>query len=272
MSKVAGFYDNNTQREWDRLDRHRTEFTVTMRALGEYLPPPPARIADIGGGPGRYSIALSQTGYSVTLADLSAQSLEFAQLKAAGAGVVLADCIHANALDLAALSGKPYDAALLMGPLYHLLTPEERLRAVREIKSVLRPGGLLFASFITRYAGIRWAAKNLPSWLVEHSDDAERLIDTGINVPPSEGGFVDSYFAHPSEIKPLMEQGGFTTLDLIGCEGVISMIEEEINSLEGELWEAWVDINYRLGKDASVHGAVEHLLYIGVKNDQVIEE
>ena len=269
MANVEHFYDNNAQREWDRLGGHRTEFAVTMRALAEYLPPPPARIADVGGGPGRYSIALSHMGYRLTLADLSAGLLAFAQGKASDAGVTLEDYVHINALDLGKMPGRAYDAVLMMGPLYHLLTLEERLRAVRGVGGLLKPGGLLFASFIARYAGIRWAAKNLPSWLVDNRSDVERLIETGVNIPPAEGGFTDSYFAQPSEVRPLMEEGGFRTLDLIGCEGVVSMIDEKIMPLEGELWEAWVDINYRLGRDPSIHGAVEHLLYVGVNSEHV---
>ncbi|HUP28057.1 MAG TPA: class I SAM-dependent methyltransferase, partial [Chloroflexia bacterium] len=216
MAKVEHFYDNNAQREWERLERHRIEFAVTMRALRDYLPPAPARILDIGGGPGRYSIALAQLGYEVTLVDLSRGLLDFAREKAGEAGVTLAGYVHANVLDLGDLVGGSSDAVLLMGPLYHLLDEQERLRAVREARRVLRPGGLVFAAFITRYAGIRWAAKNLPSWITDARADTERLLTTGVNVPPAEGGFTDSYFAHPVEIVPLMERGGFRTLDLVG--------------------------------------------------------
>ena len=56
------------------MERHRTEFAVTLRALDEHLPPPPAHILDCGGGPGRYAIALAQRGYTVTLFDLSPES------------------------------------------------------------------------------------------------------------------------------------------------------------------------------------------------------
>jgi len=49
-----------------------------------------------------------------------------------------------------------------------------------------------------------------------------------------------------------MEGEGFETLELIACEGVISMIEERVNALSGELWEAWVELNHRLGRDPSV--------------------
>jgi hypothetical protein len=43
------FYDEFAPQEWERLDRHRTEFAVTLKALAEFLPPPPSSILDIGG-------------------------------------------------------------------------------------------------------------------------------------------------------------------------------------------------------------------------------
>jgi 2-polyprenyl-3-methyl-5-hydroxy-6-metoxy-1,4-benzoquinol methylase len=47
----------------ERVQRHRTEFAVTLRALNAALPPTPARVLDIGAGPGRYSVALAAQGY-----------------------------------------------------------------------------------------------------------------------------------------------------------------------------------------------------------------
>ncbi|VAW42734.1 hypothetical protein MNBD_CHLOROFLEXI01-842, partial [hydrothermal vent metagenome] len=38
MNPVEQFYDADSEREWQRLDEHRTEFGVTMRALADYLP------------------------------------------------------------------------------------------------------------------------------------------------------------------------------------------------------------------------------------------
>ncbi len=78
---VEAFYDRDAEHEWERGDRHRTEFAVTLRALAEHLPPPPARILDCGGGPGRFSIELARQGYDVTLFDLSAGNLALARAK-----------------------------------------------------------------------------------------------------------------------------------------------------------------------------------------------
>ncbi len=82
MDEVQAFYDKNAQNEWDRLDRHRTEFAVTLRALKDYLPHFPAEVLDVGGGPGQYSIALAKLGYQVTLLDLSEGCLQLAKKKA----------------------------------------------------------------------------------------------------------------------------------------------------------------------------------------------
>ncbi len=266
MTGVEGYYDQNAQYEWDRLERHRTEFAVTMRALRDYLPCPPAKILDVGGGPGRYAIALTERGYGVTVVDLSKDCLEFARAKAKEAGVTLDGYVHCDARDLSSFAEHGYDAVLLMGPLYHLLSETDRRSALNEAARVLKAGGTIVASFITRYAPIRFWARYKPAHIVEHWRQYEEFLATGVLEAPDEGGgFPDAHFAHPLEVKPFMEEAGFRTVELIGCEGVVSHIEEMVNSLSGEFWETWVEENYRFGKDPTILGAAEHLLYVGSK-------
>jgi len=269
MTEVERFFDANAQYEWERLDRHRTELAVTMRAFREFMPPPPAKVLDLGGGPGRYAVALTKQGYAVTLVDLSKGCLDFARQKAAEAGVQIADYVHANATDLSRFESATYDVVLLMGPMYHLLTEAERQTALYEARRVLRPGGTVFAAFITRYTPTRAAAKLDPMTILEEARWLEETLSTGIFRPlverPAFARFTEAYVAHPSEVRPFMEDGGFESLDLIACEGVVSLIEQRVNELQGEPWQAWVELNYRLGKDPTVHGAAEHLLYVGRK-------
>lgn len=120
-TNVSEFYDSDPAREWRRLDEFRTEFAVTMRALREFLPAPPSSVLDVGGGPGRYAIALSQQGYAVTLVDLAQGNIDFASAKAVDAGVNLPRGLVADARNLSGLADEAYDAVLLLGPLYHLL-------------------------------------------------------------------------------------------------------------------------------------------------------
>ena len=265
MSNIAGHYDAHYEHEWERLQRHRTEFAVTLRALETYLPPPPATILDIGGGPGRYAIELTRRGYEVTLLDLSLGNLALAKGKAAENGIRLAHILQGNAASLPDLPLAEYDALLFMGPLYHLLTLEERQNAIREAKNVLLQNGPIFAAFITRFAVIRDIAINHPQWITDSPKRFEQTLLTGLHPTGPEKRYPDFYFAHPDEIRPLMEPAGFETVNLIGCEGVVAGHEGVINKVEGELWETWVELNYQLGQEPSLHGAADHLLYIGRK-------
>ena len=265
MSNVEKYYDQNAQQEWDRLERHKIEFQVTMRAISEFLPAAPAKLIDIGGGPGRYAITLAQRGYRVTLVDLSSGSLELAKQKAAEAGVKLEAFFHANALDLSAFPEASFDSALLLGPLYHLHSLEERQMALRQAYRLLKPGGLVFAAVITRFAGFRDAAVHGYSFVLDDPAYSEKLLATGIH--DNGIGFADAYFSHPDEVIPLGESAGFTTLRLMGCEGILADHEEYVNSLTGANHDFWLDINYRMAQEPSLLGASDHLLYIGQKND-----
>lgn len=241
------------------------EFAITMRALAEYLPRTPQTVLDVGGGPGRYALALASLGHWVTLLDLSQGNLALAHQKAEEGGIFLEQVVHGNALDLSTFPSETFDAVLLLGPLYHLLTEPERQQAVREAWRVLSPGGLIFAAFITRYAAFRSLARLAPAKLLERRAAWEAFLQTGVYHGGQEIGFTNAYFAHPDEIKPLMQGVGFESLDLLACEGILADNEEQVNQLTGEAWQAWVDLNYQLSKDPSLYGAVYHLLYVGRK-------
>lgn len=265
MNPVEAHYDRDPQREWERLERHRTEFAVTCLVLDEYLPEPPGQILDVGSGPGRYALYLTQKGYRVVLLDLSQRSLDLALEKATEQGLYLPPPIQGDATALPDEFTEQFDAVLLLGPLYHLLGEEERLSALREAFRVLRPGGYVFAAFITRFAPLRDVAIRSPLWILENPDRFRQLLQDGQNPAHEANAFPDSYFIHPDEIIPLMEHGGFETRALQGCEGILGGHEEAVNALDGEAWVAWVALNYRLGREPSLFGASDHLLYVGVR-------
>ena len=263
MTNVERYYDADAHKEWARLDRDRIEFAVTLRALGEYLPPAPARVLDIGGGPGRYAIELTRRGYDVMLADISEVELSLASEKAAEAGVNISAIVKADARDLSGFEDASFDAVLLMGPLYHLLEEADRRQAVEEAVRVLRAGGIVMATNITRYAAIRFWAKRDPMRVVDQRAVYEQQVATGKT--PNADGFTDLYLMRPEELPALFTGTGVAHIVTIACEGVVSMIREKLSELEGEPWDYWVDLNYRIGKDPDTHGLAEHLLYVGRK-------
>lgn len=67
---VIDYYASFGAREWERIDwpEGQIEYAVTQDAFLRYLHAQ-ARILDLGGGPGRWTIWLAEKGYKVTLAD-----------------------------------------------------------------------------------------------------------------------------------------------------------------------------------------------------------
>jgi ubiquinone/menaquinone biosynthesis C-methylase UbiE len=257
---VVRFYDSDPQYEWERMDRHRMEFATTFRALETWLPHPPARLLDCGGGPGRYAVDLARRSYRVTLFDLSEGNLVFARRMANEAGVTLESIEQGTALDLSRFPAASFDAVLLMGPLYHLLARADRLRALREAARVLAPGGPLFAAFITRFAAHRYFAANDPERPLR--DPAFAGIEREGHEGVRDQGFV-AYYAHPDEVEPLLREAGLTTEAILGLEGILSRIGEVgINNLQGAAWEYWCDYTWRIARDPSIRGAADHLLAI----------
>ena len=252
--------------EWNRLERRRMEYAVTLRALEEHLPAAPADVVDIGGGPGRYAIELARRGYRVTLADLSKPSVDFARRKAIEVGAPLADCVKANAIDMPCFALESFDAVLMMGPLYHLIDPGHRLRAVREAYRIVKHGGVIVAAFLGPYRAHINAVANTPRYIVDDRNESEMILSTGIHRVKNPGtGFPDAWFAHPSQIEPLMAEGGFRQVALLSCEGLTTERDDQFNLLDPAVWQAWVELNYRVGHDPALHGAAQHLLYVGGK-------
>ncbi|KAH9209250.1 S-adenosyl-L-methionine-dependent methyltransferase [Leptodontidium sp. 2 PMI_412] len=242
-SGVAKYYDANSTLEHARLVSGRVEFEISLRTIISSLQGEKLRIADIGGGTGRYAVELAKLGHQVTLIDISQSELDIAASHAAASNIQL-DAIHcADASNLfetcPALSSQigTFDAVLLMGPLYHLLEERERERAMGNAGRLLKVGtsgdeggvegeekggGVLFASFVTTFGHLRGVARKDPgrlgreggfyggylgfgSGLGNRGGDGDRDGSMAGKYTRREEGVV-SYHVHPSEIRGLFEK------------------------------------------------------------------
>ena len=159
-SIVKRYYNSEVQSEWERLEKHFIEFELTKRYLNRYIKPGD-KVLDVGGGPGRYSLFLLEKGCDVTLADLSEENVSFALGKANGKGYCL-NAFQCDARKIDSYADGPFDSILLMGPMYHLLAEADRVKAAEACLKLLKPGGVIFISFISSYAGIIYYMKYEP--------------------------------------------------------------------------------------------------------------
>ncbi len=199
-----------------QLDRERAR-----ELLGRFLPPAPATVLDVGGGPGGHACWLAARGYRVHLIDVTPLHVELARQASArqpDAPLASAEVGDARALPWGPASA---DAVVLFGPLYHLTDRADRLQALREAHRVLRPGGALLAAAISRFAS---ALDGLCRGFLKDPQFAEivrRDLTDGQHRNPTGRPeyFMDTFFHHPDELRAELAEAGFAAATVYGVEG-----------------------------------------------------
>ena len=205
--------------EVDRLDEPfgQVEFLRTTEVLSARLPPVPAVVADVGGGPGRYSLWLAGLGYDVHHRDLVPLHVE--QLRATdGSGRVDSAVADARALDLPDASA---DAVLLLGPLYHLPGRADRVQALAEARRVGRPGAHVVAAVISRWAPRLHGV--LTQQLYREHPQIRELVDVAETdglLPPLFPGSFTGNTHRPDDLREEVAAAGLVLEDLVGVEGM----------------------------------------------------
>jgi len=272
VSVVREYYDENAQKEWERLERHPYEFILTTYMMDKYIRPGDS-ILDIGGGPGRYALFYAQQGCQVTLADLSEGNIRLAQAKAEERGLKLeafaCDCLYLEELKLGL-----YDHVFLMGPLYHLLEQEQRVRAVEIALRHVNPGGILYVSFILDFAAVIYDLKSGPNILpAELAHPVYQRLYKAIRTGQGYAGpaFTDAYFIHQTQIKPFMTRFGLQQLHLFGQEGILAPNELQLLTYPEQEQELWLELAKQYLEIPEFLAYSEHAMYIGRKSDQPSE-
>jgi ubiquinone/menaquinone biosynthesis C-methylase UbiE len=116
------------------------ELTRTRELLLRHLPPPPARVLDVGGGTGVHAAWLADSGYAVHLIDPMPLHVEQAEPASAAQPQAPFTAAIGDARKLAQ-DDASVDAVLLLGPLYHLTARRDRLAVLGEARRWSGPAG-----------------------------------------------------------------------------------------------------------------------------------
>jgi ubiquinone/menaquinone biosynthesis C-methylase UbiE len=248
--------------ERDRLAEgsSRIEFARTKELLRRFLPSAPATILDVGGGPGVYAAWLSDEGYQVHLVDVVPLHVE--QAAAAAQGRDPSFTVELGDARSLVQDDSSYDAVLMLGPLYHITEREERVRALAEAKRVVRPGGMVAAAAISRFASLLDGL--LSGWLGDPAFDAivARDLLEGQHRNPTGRleWFTTAFFHHPDELRAEVEDAGLQFEGLFGIEGpgwLLWQRWDESRGLEDILYAARA-----VEQEESLIGASAHLLVV----------
>jgi SAM-dependent methyltransferase len=238
------------------------ELLRTQEILRRHLPPPPARVLDVGGATGVHASWLAEDGYVVHLVDLAPRHVEkvLVDLGPLGVTAELGDARNLNGAD------GSFDVVLLLGPLYHLTDGTDRRQALREAIRVARPGGLVAVAAINRFASLfDGLARHFlfdPAFRQIVADD----LASGQHRNPDDRPhwFTTAYFHHPDELRAELEESGLSVIELVGVEGLAGWLENL-----AELWDSdtgrgvILNASRAIESEPTLLGLSAHLLALG---------
>lgn len=241
--KLTEFY--NKFNEDKRLEtRHgQVEFLTSMKYIREYLKPGD-KIVDIGAGTGKYSLYLKNEGYDVTAVEYVRPNIGKLKVKDASIRIV-----EASATDLSMFEEDEFDIAVMFGPMYHLYSATDRLKALSEAKRICKR--TLFVTYImNEYAVIEYAFKdnnylNIRDKLKEdyRIDDPQALF----------------FQTRIEEIDELNKKAGLKLLKRFAADGPTDYMRSTINAMDDETFAAFIDFHQKTCERKELLGASSHV-------------
>lgn len=251
------FY-NNYDEDNRLIPKHgMVEFLTTMHYIEKYLNPGD-RVLEVGAGTGRYSHTLARQGYAVDAVELVEHNINiFRKNTQINENITI---IQGNALELSTLPDNQYDITLVLGPLYHLYTIEDKRQAISEAIRVTKPGGIIFVAYVI-------------------SDGC--LLDEGFNrsniniFEYIKNGLLDAEtFAAKSEPKDLFElvrkeeidelMSTFSTMRLhyVATDGLALLMREKIDRMDDDTFNLYMKYHFTICERNDLVGFTSHALDI----------
>jgi S-adenosylmethionine-dependent methyltransferase len=265
---VKDFYNSHAEVEWMRLDLPlcKIELASTLRLIEKYFPKD-GHVCDIGGGPGRYTIELIRRGYSVTLLDISEREITLARAELDKAGLKAEQLMVGDARDLSDLANDSFDAALLLGPLYHIIDRELRVSVLREMARVLKPRGAAIIAYLNCWGLLRTGIVDFPT---QYRDIAtlRTMLEERSFSGQSLKNFPECHWSNPERALSEVKQAGLKVISYAGAESFANGMGAQLQQLAETDSQAYANVVSFAAETCELEqyrNSTDHLHIVAVK-------
>ena len=249
LSNIEKHY--NKHPEDLRLQRRHgmVEFETTMHHLHRFLKSG-QQILDIGAGTGRYTSALMTEGFQVKAVELVKRNIEVFLKREPEADVVQGDARNMSFIPTATA-----DVTLLLGPLYHLIGDEEKLKALNEAKRITKPNGLIFVAYLMNEYSI-----------LSYCFDEERIgdflargvVDKDFHIQANEDELYD--YVRIEDINRLNEKAGLQRVTIFSPDGAADYMRTRLNQMSEETFAHFIEFQKCISERPDLIGAGSHVV------------
>ncbi len=252
----------NEYDEEGRLANNRVgivEYLTTRRYLDRLLTKN-CKIAEIGAGTGRYSVTLAKEGYDVTAVELVQHNLDILRSKLDGSEKI--KTYQGNALDLNMLKDNAYDVTLLLGPMYHLYSDDEKITALKEAVRITKPGGHILVAYCMNEATVIqyvFGCNQLKSVM-----DLNMLTDDWKCISEPKDLFE---MVRTEDIERINAAVPVERIKLVATDGASRYVREYLEEMDDKAFEKWLSFHFATCERQDLIGATNHSLDILRKAD-----
>ncbi len=253
MTELELYYNKFNEEKRLKSRHGRVEFLTSMKYIHEILGDDKSKkILDVGAGTGRYSVALANEGYDVTAVELVKYNLGILKSKKS-----TVKAYQGNALKLSRFEDNSFDVTLLFGPMYHLHTEEEQLKALSEASRVTKPDGVILVAYcMNEYSVITFGFKENH---IKESIQAGKLTEDFQVLSQTE----DLYrYMRLADINALNEKMGLERIKIISPDGPSDFMRPTLNAMDEETFELFIKYHWSVCERADLIGAGSHTLDI----------
>ena len=253
LKALTDFYSNYDE-EGRLLTRYgQVEYLTTMAYIQRYLQSG-MRILEIGAATGRYSHTLARMGYQVDAVELVQHNIDlFHTLTQPGEKVTIR---QGNAKDLSFFADNTFDVTLLLGPMYHLFTEEEQIKALSEAIRVTKKGGIVFAAYCGNDATMVQYCFGRGMLKEQRYRD---LVDFETFKASSDPAELFQLYRR-EEIDGLMEHFSAERLHFVGTDMATNYMRREITEMDEELFELYLKYHFTICERPDMVGVSHHFL------------
>lgn len=256
MDFINEFYNSINEDERLTSQHGQVEYITTQKYIHDYLSGnEQPKILEVGAGTGRYSISLAHEGYDVTAVELVKHNIDILKSKLNGSESI--EVIEGNALDLSVLADESFDMTLVLGPMYHLYSKEDKIKALSEAVRVTKQNGFIMIAY----------CMNEPT-IIQHAflhNNIKRVLENDM--------ISDDWHckSEPKELFELIRTEEIADLDscvnverikLIASDGATNYMSDFVDQMDEFTFKMWVEYHLAICERQDIVGASNHTLDI----------